>query len=304
MVNLCSRFVNTTKTRRVALLAALPLLMMNTGLAPHAIELCQGFVEENDMRIPVGVRQEGGITEEEFNAVLDQFEAEYKDRVAAHGGILEVRRKWSDPTVNASAQQSGNKFIVNMFGGLARHKVMNKDGFMLVACHEVGHHIGGAPKTGWFNSWASNEGQSDYYASLRCLRHVWSAEENSIWYSENESTINPVSKETCEGLYNTQEEEVLCIRTAEAGRIAGLMFMDLRKETIEPKFDTPDLKEVSRTDDRHPATQCRMDTYYQGALCVHDMNEELSQQDPVKGTCTSSIIHSHGLRPRCWYKPL
>ena len=63
-----------------------------------------------------------------------------------------------------------------MFGGLARHKLVTPDGFALVACHEMGHHLGGAPRRG---GWASNEGQSDYYATTKCARRIWAEDNNA-----------------------------------------------------------------------------------------------------------------------------
>jgi Zn-dependent protease with chaperone function len=54
-----------------------------------------------------------------------------------------------------------------MFGGLARDPLVTKDGFSAVICHEIGHHIAGAPRKGF--SWASNEGQADYFATTKCL---------------------------------------------------------------------------------------------------------------------------------------
>jgi len=43
----------------------------------------------------------------------------------------------------ASVDKQGQQFI-HMFGGLARHPLMTEDAFLLVACHEFGHHYGGA----------------------------------------------------------------------------------------------------------------------------------------------------------------
>ncbi|MCB0411545.1 MAG: hypothetical protein KDD22_03415 [Bdellovibrionales bacterium] len=251
--------------------------------------------------MPVSARQEGGITEDEFNAVLDEFEEVYQPIVTEAGGKLDVRRKWNDSTVNASAQRMGNTYVLNMFGGLARYHNMNKDGFMLVVCHEAGHHLGGAPKvSGWFNNWASNEGQADYYATLRCLRYIWDDEENRQWLENNE--VDPIAKTKCEETFNTQEEEVLCMRTAAAGQAMAFFFQDVRKETTIPKFDTPDPKEVSKTDDAHPATQCRMDTYLTGSVCLHDIHQALSDEDPKVGTCNEGA-ETIGTRPHCWYKP-
>lgn len=282
---------------------ALPVLLASGFYFFSEHELCEGFVEENDMKIHVNALQQGGLNEEQFNEVLDRFETHYRPVIEGLGARLDLRRRWSDPTVNASASRSGNTYIINMYGGLARHAAITADGFMIVACHEAGHHIGGAPKiSGWWNSWASNEGQSDYFANLQCLRRVWSDEENRQWL-EAQTDIDPFAQESCERVYNTQEEEILCIRSAMAGRSVSRLFQDLRNEETEPRFDTPSDSEVSRTDDRHPATQCRMDTYFQGSLCPRDPDGDVDQEDPLVGTCNRSQGDQAGVRPRCWYKP-
>jgi hypothetical protein len=63
------------------------------------------------------------------------------------------------------------------------------------------------------------------------------------------------------------------------------------------------MKQVSKTSDSHPATQCRLDTYIQGALCEKSYTEEIGQQDEVSGVCHGSLGMKTGLRPRCWFKP-
>ncbi len=81
-----------------------------------------------------------------------------------------------------------------------------------------------------------------------------------------------------------------------------IFFQDLRKETKAPSFGTPDKKEVSRMYDQHPETQCRMDTYYAGMLCVAKENEALSDTDYKQGTCYQPR-DAVGFRPRCWFFP-
>ena len=49
-------------------------------------------------------------------------------------------------------------------------------------CHEVGHHLGGAPfmpkyYEDYYLFRGSSEGQADYYATSNCLKK-WFAEEN------------------------------------------------------------------------------------------------------------------------------
>lgn len=115
---------------------------------------------------------------QKYNKVIDAVENFYKPIVAEKGGSLVVNRLWKNGKVNASATLSliGKKWIVNMYGGLARYQGVTADGFAMVMCHEVGHHLAGfpmndpAPLTRWESS---NEGQSDYFASMKCFRSVY-----------------------------------------------------------------------------------------------------------------------------------
>lgn len=264
--------------------------------------LCDGFLPKNDLKIPVSIRQVGGITRAQFDQVLDRVEKYYVPVVKAKGANLSVNRLWEDDTVNASADQSGSTWNLNMYGGLARYPTINMDGYTLVACHEMGHHIGGAPKvSGWWNEWASNEGQSDYYATLNCMRFLFTEQENADFVAKN--TIDPVLEQSCGTTYTTQADKNLCMRSGMAGMNVSSTFRDLGKQTAMPKFNTPDPSQVGQTDDEHPATQCRLDTYYQGALCVHDMATQPDDRDVNVGTCTAHNGQSIGLRPRCWYAP-
>lgn len=266
--------------------------------------LCQGFVPENDLNIPVDSRTGGGITEQDFNQVLDILSAYYAPIIAAKGGTLSINRRWTDGTVNASAQRTGSTYVLNMYGGLARHAQVNKDLFMLVACHEAGHHLGGAPKYGSFfggNDWASNEGQADYFATMRCLRFVFTDSDNAQFVATQ--AIDPILSTKCEEVYTNQADENACKRIGMAGVQGGYFFQALRSETVVPKLDTPDSHVVTKTSDSHPATQCRMDTYYQGTICDNNKSIELSDTDATVGTCNTSTGQSVGTRPLCWFKP-
>jgi hypothetical protein len=264
--------------------------------------LCSGFVEENTMNIPVGAAA-GGLTETDFNSVLNAVEAVYAPIASAKGGTLQIRRLWNDGTVNASAMRYGSTWVVNMYGGLARHPAITSEGFALVACHEVGHHIGGTPKVsdGWFNSWASNEGQSDYFAVLKCLRRVFTPAENLAWVQS--SNLDPYLLAECASQFQSPEEQALCARASMGGMSTAELFRDLRKETTPALFNTPDQKVVAATDDAHPGTQCRLDTYFQGSICTADLNAELNDRDYRQGTCTVSSGFQKGQRPLCWFKP-
>src|SRR4051812_21250839 len=77
------------------------------------------FMPENRLDLQDNLFQlSGGITEAEFNAVIDRHVAIYAPIIQAHGGTLSVSRRWTDATVNANASQSGNDWHINMYGGL------------------------------------------------------------------------------------------------------------------------------------------------------------------------------------------
>lgn len=274
-----------------------------------------GFVPENDLYISVNQKSINGITEAEFTQAIDEVEAVYAPIISSMGAKLNIERNWSDGTVNAYASQSGKAWKVAMFGGLARHETITRDAMALVLCHEIGHHIGGAPKKGgsagdggWWGgngggavSWASNEGQADYFATLKCLRKAWMNDNNEAIAKALNAPKLVI--DACKKAYKRNKmDTALCVRTSMAGQSVGNLFASLGK-LPEPKFETPDTKVVTKTDDNHPKAQCRLDTYYQGSLCDVNENEDVSQTDEVKATCHGSLGHKIGTRPLCWFKP-
>jgi len=282
------------------LLATLVVAIPSMACTPDGKE---GFVPEHDLKISVDAKRLGGLTEEQFNSVIDKVETLYAPIVAQHGGNLVVSRGWTDGTVNAYAQQIGKTWKVSMFGGLARHETITEDGFALVVCHELGHHIGGAPRkvSPWSSPWASNEGQADYFATLKCLRKVWNNDDNDAIIRNME--IPAALSKACSAQHLWSQDFAMCVRGGMAGMSVSRLFKALRSASVEPKFDTPDPKVVTKTDDNHPAYQCRLDTYFQGALCEASMNEDVSASSEVTGTCHGSLGHTNGLRPLCWFKP-
>lgn len=272
-------------------------------------ELCTGFLPENDMQIPVGFKSlsGGGITEKQFNAVIDRAEKIFAPVVAKQGATLKFNRRWTDATVNASAQQLGKSWIVNMYGGLARHDATSEEGFALVVCHELGHHLGGAPKSkGFFgaNNWATNEGGSDYYAGLKCLRVFFAEDDNAsiVAAAKVDGKLSPFAEALCEQEFSKTDDQLICKRTSLGGTSVAGLFQGLRKEPTAPDFAKPDTRRIAKTDDKHPATQCRMDTYLAGAVCNVDVTLPVSNTDYRQGSCVENVAKV-GFRPRCWFAP-
>ena len=287
--------------RRIAGMVCAGLLLSCFSVVEpqRPVQVCPGFLPENNLKIPVSPRSFGGLSEAQYNEVMDRLEDIYGPIVAAKGGVLKINRLWENPTVNSSAQRQGKYYILNMYGGLARHPSITQDGETLVACHEMMHHIGGAPKIE--GMWATNEGQSDYAANLKCMRLMFSSSGTRGF--TRMAAPDPVAQKACQRIYKDKGQAALCLRVATAGLSVTGLFKAMHEETVDPAFDTPDQAAVEETSDDHPATQCRLDTYFQSALCSQPVSKPLSDGDPAKGTCTRSQGYYVGLRPLCWYKP-
>jgi hypothetical protein len=284
------------------------LALLGTSLQAFACneDGTEGFLPENDLWISANAKNANKTMDETvFNQVIDSVETIYAPIVSSMGGNLQIDRKWTDGTVNAYAQRSGSNWKVSMFGGLARHATVTPDGFALVVCHEIGHHIGGAPKKGggWWggSSWASNEGQSDYFATLKCLRKVFANDNNAEIVANMEVPATLTNK--CKKIYKNTEDILICQRGGMAGQSVAFLFQALRNQTIAPKFDTPDTKVVSKTNHNHPDTQCRLDTYFAGAVCDVLDTDDVDQKDEAVGVCYRANGDKEGVRPFCWFKP-
>ena len=263
-----------------------------------------GFAPENNLKIQVGDKASNNMTEEMFLFTVGRVSAVYSPIVKNMGGNLVMNNNWGDVRVNASAEQSGSDWKVNMYGGLARHPLVTVDGFMMVVCHELGHLIGGAPKktpaSGIGLRWASNEGQADYFAGLKCMRRVLENDDNVAIVEEMQIDSEVTKK--CKSIYKSATEVALCQRVAMAGKSSAMLLGDLGGNS-NVKFLTPDSSSVTRTNDNHPVAQCRLDTYFAGALCDKSILEDVSKTDAIPGTCIKKDGYDKGVRPLCWYKP-
>jgi len=294
-------FTEEYMLKKLLVVSALSSLVLGQAFA-CTIDGQEGILPENNLWISANTKSVTNLDEAKFNEVIDSVEAVYAPIISSMGGKLNVERNWDDGTVNAYAHRRGGKWNVAMFGGLARHATITPDGFALVVCHEVGHHIGGAPKkASWMSSWASNEGQADYFSTLKCLRKVFKNDNNKEIVAN--LNVPKAVTNTCEAQFNNAEDQAICARGAMAGFSTASLFQALRNQTEAPKFDTPDSKVVSKTDDAHPATQCRLDTYFAGAACDLLDSQDVDQKDEEAGTCYRKNGDTTGVRPLCWFAP-
>jgi hypothetical protein len=270
------------------------------------------FLPKNNLHLEP-IYGSNGMTEQKFKALIDEIVDKYRPVVESHGATLQVNYLWNDSTVNASAEQRGNTWIINMYGGLAKRPEVTEDGFSAVVCHELGHHLGGF----FFyddHDWASAEGQADYFATHSCLREVW--KNTNDLNAKAWSKLSAFGVAACDRIWEQTSERNLCYRTAAAGESLAGLLAALGRSPV-PKIETPDTTQVSRTNAAHPQAQCRLDTYFAGSLCKANFdpmvipgkfspsgqNSAATEKSTIASFCHSGLGDTDGIRPRCWFKP-
>jgi hypothetical protein len=260
---------------------------------------CDGFLEKNNLRIPIGQKFAGDVTQEQFNEAIEKVVRVYSPIFTQKRQRLVMKKLWENTQVNAVAYQESGNAVVEIWGGLGRHATMTPDAVTLVTCHEVGHHLGGTPKYSDQNgAWAAVEGQADYFATLKCLRKVFRPEVNS-WNGE----VAPTARAKCNESHGADTvESKICQRIAMAG-IASARLSASLGNSGQPSFDARDSSVVQRTFERHPQAQCRLDTYMNGNVCRVNDSVDVNDRDPNVGVCRNTTEEQYGARSLCWYKP-
>ena len=303
---------------KVAALSALMLMSSGSSVQAKYQRVCDGFLPPNNLSRFDNIHSLAGLTEEGFNQKIDEVLAVYSPIVSTYGANLSAERNWNDSTVNAYADQSGSSWVVHMFGGLARRPEITLDGFTMVMCHELGHHLGGYPyyHGGFLNlgtGWAATEGQADYFATQACAKQIWADQKDTN--ASFRATVQAVAKSKCDAAYSGVDAQNLCYRTAMAGQSLAKLLAAL-ETSAEPKFDTPDPSVVAKTFEAHPAGQCRLDTYLNGAICSKEFdrlvipakngkkgsNNNAAEVIADKYECGGAAGSAPGVRPACWFK--
>lgn len=262
-----------------------------------------GCFPKSSMRFNAFDKSIGGLTELETHQLIKRFKLIMTPIVKTQlDKDLIVTLDWEDASVGArTTRDDDNNPVIMMLGGMARHPEMTRDGLLTILCHEIGHHLGGAPKKfrgrTQLRSWSSAEGQSDYYASLYCLPKIFN-EETSL-----SDTSLSFPKSSRESVVMKCGNNLLCQRIALAGLTVGRLFASLKDYYDMPSFQETDPTEVWETNYGHATPQCRLDTILAGANCSVSSSKKLDPVDPTIGTCSRALNSSRGVRPLCWYKP-
>lgn len=279
------------------------------------------FLPQSDLenlKFPVDGIQVQNFSEQEFKDIIARVQSLYEREVSQFGGKLKINGDWRSEKLNAAANQLFGNWSVVITGGLARHPKLTLDGFTLILCHEMGHHLGGfafAPSPSPIaGTWAANEGQADYFAAQSCSRRLWGPEKDINSRISLQATEE--MRSLCNKAWTSNDEMNLCLRTLIATESLIATMADIKKIEM-PSFNSPDPKVVSATDSNHPHPQCRMDTSLQATLCKQDFNfttipgkkatggvfSEAAEREGATVSCTQLSGYELGLRPRCWFAP-
>lgn len=234
-----------------------------------------------------------GISEIEFNSIISKVEEVYRPHYRKAGYDLRIFKDWQDEMVNAGATVEHREAQIYLMGGLARVPAMTADAYAMVLCHEVGHHLGGAPKHPKPEKrWGTVEGEADYFAGLKCMRRYLEGEMTN-YQTWAQGLKSKPSWAYCARNFQTESEVALCARSTEAGIRLGEILAKLKLEP-KPDINAPDKTVVRQTLTTYPANvQCRLDTYARGAQCTVSLDEARSDIDVKAGACDN--------RPVCWF---
>ena len=172
----------------------------------------------------------------ERDAAVSDLYKNFQSLVALEGGNLIVELQNND-SKNASASRHENDWVLS-FGGAIVKSYLSDEAFRLLLCHELGHHLGGAPFKFAGDSqyhWVSAEGQADYFAGRYCA----------------EKMISNLSE-----------------RESAAEELANYWWKKKRKRVFPPpSLQRKSQKVVEATLLKHPSAQCRLDTFLAAFSC-------------------------------------
>ena len=245
------------------------------------------------------------LTETEFYSILDRLEALYAPEFAKQDIVLDIIGDWKNDYLLAYVDFYKNSIYYRIYisGSWARHEFSNPDVIALVACHEIGHYLGGYPKRYISKDvFFTIEAQADYFATARCLKKYFQGSDNKNIVEQ--MPLPAIVEESCEKSFPYPGPAFICKRSSMASLATLNIFAVndlglsvqafLRLESPILDFETPSLRIAPRFSVLHPTNQCRLDTFFQGALC---------NKSATGGACTrkEGFSAQNGARPLCWF---
>ncbi|MBT3984055.1 MAG: hypothetical protein HOE90_22055 [Bacteriovoracaceae bacterium] len=242
------------------------------------------------------------LSNKDYESVRKKMSALYVPHFAAKGLKLIIEDRWEDAAPQAYSRTMGSRYIVTVMGGMARGAYMTKDSLALVYCYSIGRLIGGASIVSKSKPKYSISPQADYFATSKCMKRYLDGDDHVNELKQID--IHPYVSALCKSTFKELENQAKCIRSSHAGRSLAWFLQILRGVVPNADFHTSSLEDFGEQGIKNISPQCRLDTYFQGALCKVSSDEEVSDLDPDQGYCSRNKGDRLGVRPACWYSPI
>ena len=227
----------------------------------------------------------------EFEQTLESARKYFRPIYQSHGKELSILGEWDYDENNAKAlAYTVDHYFIEIYGGALKSEGTNTDSLRAMICHEVGHHLGGAPfmpqyYEDYYLFQGSSEGQADYYAANVCLKKWLNGEDH--WRKIHQIGFSKKDQIFCERYHNDKNNIGLCIRIITAFK--RMLSLKIESE-VQINLKTPSLayKYALASSVTHPPSLCRLETAYAGVIC-HQENGCSIFQNPIEAS-----------RPLCW----
>jgi hypothetical protein len=153
---------------------------------------------------------------------------------------------------------------ITLTGQVPNHKKTTLGLWLLLACHEVGHFLGGAPfgRT-MLKKNLSAEGQADYYATNICMWKMLNDFPSDMIMSD----FNKHSIDVCEQKYGDNLKSVFTCMRIYSAIISFVNYMNSTRAKNHPvSIHEKDESIVERSKISMPSDQCRVDNLMAGLL--------------------------------------
>jgi hypothetical protein len=258
---------------------------------------------DNCFQLPVAFDDAFGLVltptvdEPTRDAIFDVFRETYKGKFAAQNLTFEITED-SSTDFGAFAERIGNVARIRVHRGTRYHQRLNPNMYAMILCHELGHHLGGAPR--FANSWAAVEGEADYYATLKCWRTVESSLPAFAMTDPVDSDGLEIQTK-CTASYPQpalKAERISCQHALKTSLdltrvLAGLSGFTAVGITASANSKTT----VTTTFPFANEPLCRWQTFRPGGLCSISAEVDV---EAANGACTTSDSPD-AARPHCWF---
>jgi hypothetical protein len=254
-----------------------------------------------DYRFSEAERNNSPELEHSFNETIDEVFEIFSPIFKSMDKIVKVKKDWLNQRQNAYVMMYPSGYgerefsEVVFYGGLLRFPGMNADSLALVACHEIGHIIGGSPVSISGDFIFSVEGQADYFATAKCAKLFFGPKNNELWLKNQPFIDNDIQR-----MCFNDDNMPLCTRILMASKKLARFFTNHSPE-FRLSVLTPSKVKAKKTWVIHPDAQCRLDTFVQGYFCKADETLMPKNDDPNFAYCSENNGDMAGLRPSCWY---